>query len=97
MKLLEIGAHQVDQVLDLIDETIAQPQGPLAPASSVAVRHIELRIGKLTLPDVYDVNDIGSGSHLQFMNWTVDNNGAWDYAADTRGYGGWAFCWAMTS
>ncbi len=20
------------------------------------------------------------------MNWTVDNNGAWDYAADTRGY-----------
>ena len=20
------------------------------------------------------------------MNWTADNNGAWDYAADTRGY-----------
>ena len=20
------------------------------------------------------------------MNWTIDNNGAWDYAADTRGY-----------
>jgi len=29
---------------------------------------------------------VGSDSHLQFMNWTVDNNGAWDYAADTRGY-----------
>src|SRR5262249_32973349 len=28
----------------------------------------------------------GSDSHLQFMNWTVDNNGAYDYAADTRGY-----------
>jgi hypothetical protein len=23
---------------------------------------------------------------MQFMNWTVDNNGAYDYAADTRGY-----------
>src|SRR5262249_50596136 len=23
---------------------------------------------------------------LQFMNWTVDNNGGYDYAADTRGY-----------
>jgi carbohydrate-selective porin OprB len=23
---------------------------------------------------------------MQFTNWTVDNNGAWDYAADTRGY-----------
>ena len=29
---------------------------------------------------------VGSDSHLQFMNWTTDNNGAWDYAADTRGY-----------
>ena len=28
----------------------------------------------------------GSDSHLQFTNWTVDNNGAYDYAADTRGY-----------
>ena len=38
------------------------------------------------MPDFFDINSIGSDSHLQFMNWTVDNNGAWDYAADTRGY-----------
>ena len=47
---------------------------------------MELRIGKLTLPDFFDVNRSGSDSHLQFLNWTIDNNGAWDYAADTRGY-----------
>ena len=29
---------------------------------------------------------VGTDSHLQFMNWTIDNNGAYDYAADTRGY-----------
>ena len=40
----------------------------------------------MSLPDFFDVNDIGSDSHLQFLNWTADNNGAWDYAADTRGY-----------
>jgi hypothetical protein len=50
------------------------------------VRRIEFRIGKMTLPDFFDVNGPGSDSHLQFMNWTADNNGAWDYAADTRGY-----------
>jgi len=33
-----------------------------------------------------DVNEVLSDSHLQFENWTIDNNGAWDYAADTRGY-----------
>jgi high affinity Mn2+ porin len=32
------------------------------------------------------LNSVGSDSHLQFMNWTVDNNGAYDYAANTRGY-----------
>ena len=55
-------------------------------APSVPARRIEFRIGKMTLPDFFDVNSVGSDSHLQFMNWTVDNNGAWDYAADTRGY-----------
>ena len=50
------------------------------------LRRIEFRIGKMTLPDFFDINSVGSDSHLQFMNWTIDNNGAWDYAADTRGY-----------
>jgi carbohydrate-selective porin OprB len=40
----------------------------------------------MSLPDYFDINSVGSDSHLQFMNWTIDNNGAWDYAADTRGY-----------
>ena len=52
-----------------------------------APRHrLELRAGKLSVPDVFDINPAGSDSHRQFMNWTVDNNGAYDYAADTRGY-----------
>ncbi len=29
---------------------------------------------------------MGSDSHLQFTNWAIDNNGAYDYAANTRGY-----------
>ena len=57
-----------------------------ALATEVPVRRIEFRVGKMTLPDFFDLNEIGSDCHLQFMNWTVDNNGAWDYAADTRGY-----------
>jgi hypothetical protein len=40
----------------------------------------------MSLPDLFDINSVGSDSHLQFTNWTIDNDGAWDYAADTRGY-----------
>jgi hypothetical protein len=36
--------------------------------------------------DFFDLNSPGSDSHLQFMNWAMVNNGAFDYAADTRGY-----------
>ena len=57
-----------------------------ALAAEVPVRRIEIRVGKLGMADFFDVNAAGSDSHLQFTNWTVDNNGAYDYAADTRGY-----------
>ncbi len=81
-----LARYQIHQVFGLTDETTSQETGPFALAASVPVRRIEFRIGKMTLPDFFDLNGPGSDSHLQFMNWTVDNNGAWDYAADTRGY-----------
>ncbi len=72
--------------LGLSGRRVEAERGPLSLATEVPERRLELRIGKLGLPDFFDLNSIGSDSHLQFMNWTVDNNGAWDYAADTRGY-----------
>ncbi len=62
------------------------PRTQFSLATRVPVRRLDLRVGKMSLPDVLDLNSIGTDSHLQFLNWTVDNNGAFDYAADTRGY-----------
>jgi high affinity Mn2+ porin len=42
--------------------------------------------GQFSTVDWFDGNMLGSDSHTQFMNWAVDNNAAYDYAADTRGY-----------
>jgi hypothetical protein len=81
-----IARYQVHQVIGLTDKTSSQEPNFYALATSVPVRRIEFRVGKMTLPDFFDFNDVGSDSHLQFLNWTVDDNGAWDYAADTRGY-----------
>ncbi len=81
-----VARYQIHQVIGLTDKTTAQEANFFAPASTVPERRVEFRFGKMTLPDFFDANSIGSDSHLQFMNWTVDNNGAWDYAADTRGY-----------
>jgi len=81
-----LARYQVHQVIGLTQETTPQAPGPYALAPSVPVRRLDFRIGKLTLPDFFDCNEVGADSHLQFLNWTIDNNGAWDYAADTRGY-----------
>jgi high affinity Mn2+ porin len=76
----------IHQTFGLTDEMTEAERGPFSLATEVPVRRFEARVGKMSLPDVFDLNSIGSDSHLQFMNWSVDNNGAWDYAADTRGY-----------
>jgi high affinity Mn2+ porin len=77
----------------MLHETIALASGrsnaersPLSLAKTVPTRRLEIRVGKFGTVDFFDLNAVGSDSHLQFMNWTVDNNGAYDYAADTRGY-----------
>jgi hypothetical protein len=81
-----LARGEIHQIIGLTGEMVDQDRQPLALATKVPARRIEIRIGKMTLPDTFDVNAVGSDSHLQFVNWTIDNNGAWDYAADTRGY-----------
>ena len=81
-----IARGEIHQIIGLTGEMIPQERGPFALATQVPVRRFEIRVGKMGLPDTFDVNSVGTDSHLQFTNWTIDNNGAWDYAADTRGY-----------
>jgi high affinity Mn2+ porin len=81
-----LARYEIHQVIGLTPETVAQEPTPFSLAAKVPVRRVEFRVGKMTLPDFFDLNSVGTDSHLQFMNWTIDNNGAWDYAADTRGY-----------
>jgi high affinity Mn2+ porin len=77
---------QVHQTIGFTDKMVPNTRTQFSLATEVPERRLEFHVGKMSLPDFLDINSIGSDSHLQFMNWTVDNNGAWDYAADTRGY-----------
>jgi high affinity Mn2+ porin len=77
---------ELHQTIGLSSALVHADRGPFAFATQVPERRIELRVGKFGLPDFFDLNSVGTDSHLQFLNWTTDNNGAWDYAADTRGY-----------
>jgi hypothetical protein len=76
----------IQDTVPLSGETTEVERGPFSLATTAAVRRLVFHIGKMSVPDIFDQNAVGSDSHLQFMNWAIDNNGAWDYAADTRGY-----------
>ena len=76
----------ITQTIPLSSETVEFERGPFSLATQVAVRRLVFHLGKMSAPDLFDQNAVGSDSHLQFTNWAIDNNGAWDYAADTRGY-----------
>ncbi len=81
-----IARAMVHQVIPLGHDKGESTRTPLSLFTTLPARRIEIRAGKFSTADFFDVNDAGSDSHLQFLNWTVDNNGAYDYAADTRGY-----------
>jgi high affinity Mn2+ porin len=74
------------QIISLSHSETDSARSPLSLFSKVPERRLELRFGKFGVADFFDLNTYGSDSNFQFMNWTVDNNGAYDYAADTRGY-----------
>jgi high affinity Mn2+ porin len=76
----------IHQIIPLSSETTEATRGPLSLATKLPVRRLEIRAGKFGMADFFDLNSVGTDSHLQFLNWTIDNNGGYDYAADTRGY-----------
>ena len=59
---------------------------PIDLTTKTSARRLEMIAGKFALTDFLDQNDVSSDSNLQFMNLTINQNGAWDYAGNSRGY-----------
>lgn len=83
-----VARAMIRQIIPLSRERVAEDREATSftLANTVPARRIELRAGKFSLADFFDTNTYASDSHLQFLNWAVDNNAAYDYAANTRGY-----------
>jgi len=55
-------------------------------AGSVDKRRLVLTAGNLSVLDIFDKNTYNHDARTQFMNWALMTHGAYDYAADSRGY-----------
>jgi high affinity Mn2+ porin len=81
-----LGRAIFHKVFALSEDKAENTRSFLSLFDELPRRRLELRFGKFSMPDFFDTNSVGSDTHFQFLNWTTDNNGAFDYAADTRGY-----------
>ncbi|MBS1645994.1 MAG: carbohydrate porin [Bacteroidetes bacterium] len=55
-------------------------------AENVPSERITISVGKFSLADFFDDNIYSHDPRTEFMNWSLMDNGAWDYPANTRGY-----------
>ncbi len=65
-------------------ETVESDENQLA--GKRPVKRYTITAGRFTLTDFFDNNRYTHDPRTQFMGWGVMFNGAWDYAADVRGY-----------
>ena len=76
----------VRQTIPLGGETAASEAGQNQFASLPRSRRLVLTAGLMSLLDVFDANPYVHDGRTQFMNWALLSHGAFDFAADTRGY-----------
>jgi len=81
-----LAQFMLRQIIPLTKERTAADRDELDLATSLPTRRIEFRLGKMDLTDFIDANTYGTDSNLQFLNWSVDDNAAYDVASNTRGY-----------
>ncbi|HYW48934.1 MAG TPA: carbohydrate porin [Bryobacteraceae bacterium] len=55
-------------------------------AGSRPMTRYSITVGRFTVTDFFDDNRYSHDPRTQFTGWGIMYNGAWDYAADTRGY-----------
>jgi high affinity Mn2+ porin len=55
-------------------------------AGSRPSKRYSITAGRFTVTDFFQTNKYSNDPRTQFMGWATMYNGAWDYAADTRGY-----------
>ncbi len=55
-------------------------------AGVVDKRRLVLTVGNLSVTDIFDDNTYSHDPRTQFLNWSIMTHGAYDFAADARGY-----------
>jgi high affinity Mn2+ porin len=73
---IALGKSHYENVTDDVNQVI----------ETIPASRLTLNIGKFCMADFFDNNSVSHDPRSDFMNWGLMSNGAYDYAANTRGY-----------
>lgn len=91
----KLGANQpylrvqrafVRQTVNLGGEVQAIEAGPNQLATSTTQNNLVLTVGRFSVVDLFDTNSYAHDPKADFLNWSVIDGGAFDYAADPWGF-----------
>jgi len=74
------------QVIALDGPEQAVPSAPNQLAGVIPVNNVTITIGKFAVVDIFDTNTYAHDPRADFLNWSIIEAGAFDYAADAWGY-----------
>lgn len=83
---LYVARAYLEQTIPLTKKTEEQSDDENQLEMQVPYNYLKFTVGKFSLADMFDNNDLSNTPRTQFMNWALMNNGAWDFAANVRGY-----------
>jgi high affinity Mn2+ porin len=81
-----IGPATVGEEDEAPPETRLLPGGPFALRRTRPESRLSFTFGRFAMSDFFDVAEVSSDPRHRFLNWAIMTQGAWDFAADTRGY-----------
>ncbi len=76
----------VRQRFDLGGEAATLSPGPNELGGAQTANNVVFTVGKISPVDLFDTNSYAHDPRSDFLNWTIIDAGAFDYAADSWGY-----------
>lgn len=83
---LYLARGYLKQTIALNKKTIPVDDAYNQLQTAYTTRNLSFYLGKFGLSDLFDNNVYATGPRTSFLNWCLMSNGAWDYAANLRGY-----------
>ncbi|MBY0335207.1 MAG: carbohydrate porin [Acetobacteraceae bacterium] len=74
------------QTIGLSGDTVPPDNDPLRFSAPLPRERLTFTIGKMSVWDIFDDNRYAHDARTQFLNWALVGGGAFDYAADARGF-----------